>query len=308
MVDVTTANIVFSLPDIDRYTEGDILRLFGVPETAPLETESGETLGPEAPRYIVKALDFLSSAENVIGSDTYLLDFDQSFAVSSPPETMLGTPVEFLAPEVAVGLSASPASDIWALGCVIYRLRSGEGPFSGIDVWTPRDLIDVVVRTLGDIPTSWQDILFDYTGQPTKDLLKGIPFTRRRGGRSDRSLRHLVEEIYDQPENSIARTGKIRPEHVVLRENENTPYPPYLKEMAWKPKATKIDNVYLHGYDDGTDELLEAMPKIPETEAALLCDLLSRIFVYDAQKRISADEMLNHPWFHMDDPQSDSSH
>lgn len=73
--------------------------------------------------------------------------------------------------------------------------------------------------------------------------------------------------------------------------------------MAWKPKATKVENVYLHGYDDGTDdgtdELLEAMPKISETEAALLYDPVPQIFVYDAQKRISAEEMLSHHWFHM---------
>jgi hypothetical protein len=28
---------------------------------------------------------------------------------------------------------------------------------------------------------------------------------------------------------------------------------------------------------------------------------LSKIFVYNAQKRPSAREMLSHPWFHMDD-------
>ncbi|KAF4435573.1 hypothetical protein F53441_13479 [Fusarium austroafricanum] len=63
-------------------------------------------------------------------------------------------------------------------------------------------------------------------------------------------------------------------------------------DMACKPTATKIDNVYLHGYDDGTDELLEAMPEISETEAALLYDLLSKVFVYDPLHRISAEEML----------------
>jgi serine/threonine-protein kinase SRPK3 len=61
-----------------------------------------------------------------------------------------------------------------------------------------------------------------------------------------------------------------------------------------------MDNVYLHGYDDETDELLKAMPKIPETEAALLYDLLSKIFVYDPAKRITVEEMLGHPLFHMD--------
>jgi serine/threonine-protein kinase SRPK3 len=68
-LDVTTANILFGLLNIDRYTESDIYRLFGAPETAQLETESGEMPGPEAPKYIVKSLDFLSSKETVISQD-----------------------------------------------------------------------------------------------------------------------------------------------------------------------------------------------------------------------------------------------
>lgn len=85
------------------------------------------------------------------------------------------------------------------------------------------------------------------------------------------------------------------------REDENKPYPRCLSDTVWKPTATKIDNIYLYGYNDETDELLEVMPKISENEAALLYDLLSKIFVYDAQKRPMAREMLSHPWFHMDD-------
>ena len=73
---MTTANILFGLLDIDRYTESDIYRLFGALETAPLETESGETPGPEALSYIVKSLDFLSSKESVISKDVRLIDFD----------------------------------------------------------------------------------------------------------------------------------------------------------------------------------------------------------------------------------------
>jgi serine/threonine-protein kinase SRPK3 len=283
--------------DIDRYTESDIYRLFGTPETAPLEAHSGETPGPGAPSYIVKSLDFLSSEESVISKDVRLIDFDQFFPVSSPPEDMLGTPVEFLAPEVAVGLKASPASDVWALGCSIFRLRSGESPFSGYEVTSPADLMRIIIQTLGDMPGSWEDVLFDYDGQPTKEPTKGEPLEKWEG---KRPIKDLVYKIWDQPESSIVKTGRVRPEHQVWREDENKPYPQCFSDTVWKPTATRIDNTYLHGYNDETDALLEAMPKISENEAALLYDLLSKIFVYDPQKRVSAREMLSHPWFHMD--------
>lgn len=83
-------------------------------------------------------------------------------------------------------------------------------------------------------------------------------------------------------------------------EDENKPYSQCFSDTVWKPTATKIDNIYLYGYDNETDALLEAMPMISENEAALLYDLLSKVFVYDPEKRVSAREMLSHPWFHMD--------
>jgi hypothetical protein len=51
---------------IDQYTEDDIYRIFGTPKTEPPETQSGDRPSPEAPRYFVEALYFLSSEENII--------------------------------------------------------------------------------------------------------------------------------------------------------------------------------------------------------------------------------------------------
>ena len=53
---------------------------------------------------------------------------------ASPPKEMLGTPEGFLAPEVAVGKPASPASDVWALACAVLHLRSGSSPFATLEV------------------------------------------------------------------------------------------------------------------------------------------------------------------------------
>ena len=43
---------------------------------------------------------------------------------------LTGTPA-YLAPEVLLGQLASPASDIWALGVVLYEMANGELPFTG---------------------------------------------------------------------------------------------------------------------------------------------------------------------------------
>ncbi|TQW10224.1 protein kinase [Cordyceps javanica] len=297
---VTTGNLLLGLVNLDCYEENDIYELFGRPVTGGLQTESGEMTGTEAPRYIVKSIDFLSAPSNVVRPDVKLVDFDQCFSASSPPEKMLGTPLEYLAPEVAVGLSASPASDVWALGCCILQLRSGAGPFSSpFDVTCPADLICYIVNILEiDMPHQWQDILWDDKGRPTKDSRKGRPLNMWSDGR--RSLRGIVYNTWDEPNGRAIYTGNHAPKRDSWLRDKHKPLQSSWSKMAWNPKAVKVDDAYLSYYDDGWDKTLESLPKIPDHEATLLLDLLSSIFVYDPAMRPTAKELLEHPWFHLD--------
>lgn len=110
----------------------------------------------------------------------------------------------------------------------------------------------------------------------------------------------LIYKIWDYPKGGLVNTGKMREEQNIVNMAENKPYDPSFLDMFWKPSAIRIDNVFLHGYDDQTDELLEVMPKISKQEATLLYDLLSKIFVYNPEDRMTAADMLHHPWFSMD--------
>lgn len=254
----------------------------------------------------MKQIDFLSSSSNLISPKVHLVDFDQCFPTSSPPEKLLGTPLEFLAPEVAVGRAAGPASDVWALGCCLFRLRSGDGPFSNpYDVTCPASLISYIIHTLGeDMPREWKDTtLWDFWGYPTKDISKGKPHEQWWEGRK-RSLKDIVYNIWDEPEGRTVQTGTSRSRPNPWRESdpEYQPFPSCFSDMVWNPRAVKVDGVHLSGYGKEWDEDLKALPKIPEHEAALLYDLLSKIFVYDPTRRPTAEELLNHPWFHLDEP------
>jgi len=63
-----------------------------------------------------------------------IADFGIAYAVGSAPVTrtgeVIGTPA-YLSPEQAVGRSATPASDLYALGIVAYECLAGEAPFQG---------------------------------------------------------------------------------------------------------------------------------------------------------------------------------
>ncbi|KAM7213633.1 Protein kinase-like domain containing protein [Rhypophila decipiens] len=267
--------------------ESDIINLFGPPATGELQTESGEETGPEAPRYIVKALDFLSSPSNIITNDIKITDFDQCFAAASPPKE-----------------NAGPASDVWALGCCLFRLRSGESPFENpYQVTSPADLLAYVIQTLGDLPPEWQEILWDDEGQPTRDPSKGMPLDKSED-ELPRPLKGLVCKIWDGPEGRLVQTGTASgPEVDDGRDHhfgERIPYPACFSNMAWKPTAVKVDNTYLYGYNDECLKAVKKLPQIAKHEADLLLDLLSKIFIYDPKRRPTAKELLEHPWFRMD--------
>lgn len=293
--DVSPANIVFQLEDIKDYTRDDIYRLFGPPEKHPLKTKSGEGPGPEAPAYTVKALDWLSSECDIITNNVSLANFNQVFLSTSPPERILATPIQYLAPEVAVGLCASPASDVWALGCSIIKIRFGQDIFRRHDVTSPRDLTKAIGQYLGKMPGPWPYSLFDSDGYPTHDTDKGKP---TEGAEKIRSIKDFVYGIWDQP---VATDEMLLFElEDIIDYDENTrPYPAHLSDKFYKPSAIKVGGAYLGKLDEETKKLTDTLPKISENEAAQLYDLLSKIFVYRPRDRPTAKELLAHPWFHI---------
>lgn len=97
---------------------------------------------------VCRALAFLHSRgmlhrdlkpENVLGmmneygeiEQLKLVDF--GLATKGSQETETGGTIDYMAPEIIGGKPASAASDIYALGMMLYRLATGRMPFSGAD-------------------------------------------------------------------------------------------------------------------------------------------------------------------------------
>lgn len=327
--DFTPSNITLSLSqDFRAYTREDVYSRFGQPLTKPVKTYSGQSPRPHAPDYIVAPLDFFSSSTNDLLSDIHIIDFDQCFLSNSPPKTPLGTPAKYLAPELAVGELPSPASDVWALGSLIYKIRTGEDLFFDYDTNTPVDVLLEIIKVIGALPDRWAKTCFNDDGYPVATATNdeevadpGRPLTPPLE-ECTKPLREQISaaKIWDAPPKGIMTittaaaapdseggddAGGQSPEPALSgsgfimpgEEHMQVPYPPAFDEMVWKPTAVCINGGYIVEYSDETEEMLAAFPRISEQESTLLLDLLQRIFVYDPTERITAAAMVEHPWF-----------
>lgn len=97
----------------------------------------------------IKILDFgLAKALEGDASEEELLNSPTLSAVATRAGVLLGT-AAYMSPEQARGKRADRRADIWAFGCVLYEMLTGQGPFSGE---TTSDVLACVIRAEPDWP------------------------------------------------------------------------------------------------------------------------------------------------------------
>ena len=82
-----------------------------------------------------------------------LIDLGEAFLSPSPPPEGVGTPNKYASPELLLKKQASKWSDIWALSCTMFEIRSG---FPLFESWLGYDshVLDEMLRILGKPPKS----------------------------------------------------------------------------------------------------------------------------------------------------------
>lgn len=103
----------------------------------------------------MEAIQYSNIDEKWLTGNVRIIDFGEAFFIKAPPAGFLGTPAAYFAPEMLFGMSASAASDVWALGCVIFELLASR-PLIYVFFQRLDEALAEVVHTLGPLPRVWQ--------------------------------------------------------------------------------------------------------------------------------------------------------
>ena len=221
---------------------------------------------PSAPQYLVYPIDWHTIDSKYVSSDPCVIDFGESFAASQPPEA-LGIPGPYRSPELILEQKAGYGSDLWALGCTLFEIRTGRRLF---DVFDDEDdaVLDAMVQALGNMPEPWWSTTW---------------VGRKR----------LYEDQADEFGKAIA--VRHEEQHGVPDARRNIH--PSVAEGA-RSLLDKLAPGLWYLSDEAREN--DYHREISYRERELFADLLGKLLTYAPGKRISAKDALQHKWFQHD--------
>jgi serine/threonine protein kinase len=93
----------------------------------------------------VKSSNIILDSDGSAALTDFGLAKGAGYSVLTQPGQMMGT-LDYIAPELIRGQEASPASDIYALGCVVFECACGTPPFGG------KSMFEVGMAHLDELP------------------------------------------------------------------------------------------------------------------------------------------------------------
>ncbi|KAL4875846.1 kinase-like domain-containing protein [Aspergillus karnatakaensis] len=226
------------------------------------EDEESPVLCP--PKYLIYPIqDFGPCTAEMATNKLCVVDWGESFHVSSPPEDGTRIPFEYAAPELYFEGKCGFSSDMWALACTLVEIRTGHRLFPVCQQWQELhdgDYLYAIVKGLGIPPESlWSK------------------------HREDWEERCVLMEADPDPDALVAEMTELGGHEVLQR---------YLNEIL----SRKCD----HRIDTGL-EILWREP-MPEDERKPFADLISKMLAWEPEKRLTIQQVLEHPWFSYDSP------
>lgn len=270
--DFRPANILVRINGLDGLSEDDVIAIIGAPSTTKIVTASGDDHDlPTAPQYLVYPVNWDSitadaSLSHLISGKACIIDFGESYEISTPPAE-LGIPQAYCPPEYALEGKVGIASDLWALGCTLFEIRTGRKLFDTFDDDLDEHLCKIAM-VLGKFPEPWWSETWEQ---------------RRYYFENEADAENRVIEIQSSSNENAPDDGSIGA--LVMQK----PEPRSLQE-ALAPGLFYENRPRPGGIQRG----------ISQEEINLFSDLLTRLLKYTPEERPAASTLLEHDWFRLE--------
>ena len=149
--DLAPANILIRPAGIDKLSEEELYERFGRPEPLELQPIDDEIVIDEhVPQHIYDTIDpNVMKVDQIKSPEIMLIDFGEAYLLESeevPKE--FGNNLAYASPEtIVMEEKACKASDIWALACIMFEMRSSEQLFTdgrGEPSFVRSEMIDTI--------------------------------------------------------------------------------------------------------------------------------------------------------------------
>jgi serine/threonine protein kinase len=140
---------------LNGLSEEEIIAILGEPRLNPvLDADSGKehTLST-APRYLVYPIAWENIDVKFVLKTAKMIDFGECFHISNPPEDV-GTPGYYRSPELLLDHKFGIPSDLWALACTLFEIRTGRKLFESFDD-DDDEYLEGMCMVLGRLPEPW---------------------------------------------------------------------------------------------------------------------------------------------------------
>lgn len=150
-----------AVPFVDGCSLAELLEAEGrltVQELVPLAAEIGSGLDALHQKGIVhrdvKPANVMLAADGACALTDFGLAKSDAYTVLTRPGQLMGS-IDYLAPELVTGAAATPASDIYAFGCLVFECVTGAPPFAGGSV------VEATRAHLGEAPADPAELCDD---------------------------------------------------------------------------------------------------------------------------------------------------
>lgn len=260
--DLTSANILLELESLDNIPQEELIKVLGQPVQERLQPYGEHDLDGSAPEFIYEAIDVMRLLPYCTGH-VKIIDFGASYFLNSP-SAGLATPLSACSPEYLRDGKFGKESDVWAFAGTLFEMRAGHPLITS--VWGGEDEVLAQIQTiLGAFPPRLEDETV--TAQLDRPLLKTLINDIRNQGPINRGNERHAKRSWVRSAMGRIQKGARKYHKWLVR----------LKLARDQKNRTKISPV----------------------EADSFHDLLSKLFNYDVEKRLTMEQIWKHTWFTM---------